>query len=580
MPVKVKCPKCEKVLNVPDAARGKAVKCPACEARVSVPAEDAAPAKSVSKPAASPKAAAGKPSAKPAKAKKTTSDDDDFLDALDMGRVEDESVRLCPKCGAPLYDEEEAECPACGVDVRTGQHSARRKRKMALKGADPSEFYKAAWSDSWEYLINHISLTMRLTGLWTAFVVLITLCYYGLRVWTGYDLGYTEGGEPFNSLWLAVQYTIPLVGDSPPQIFWKGLAIVIYLGFPGTYWSISHQIISGTLESRDKPFKVVFEIVTSVALGIKSLVWAYVLVLPFAWTGLAGLLPILCFPIAMVHMTRPYAHPAWIPWDMLRIFFKNMGQSLYWLMMAFATYLPATLIIGLGALFFPSTILPTFQGWASGAAEWLSKICGESTPGWMYGLFHPLISLILAAALAFVIFLFVAFPSVFMMRANGLLGFFCKNQLDLIGKVPKGQPCGFWPRWLAFLIDSFVLGIAIGAIVGAVGGLIYVVPAMGLEAMIYPLFAVGVLGVLLVHGMYYVRSECSALQGTLGKRAIGLIVVDMKGNRIKQNTSMGRWALRFLIPGGYFGGIMAAFSENKQALHDSITKTQVVWEGE
>lgn len=191
-----------------------------------------------------------------------------------------------------------------------------------------------------------------------------------------------------------------------------------------------------------------------------------------------------------------------------------------------------------------------------------------------------MLSLLLAGTLAFFIFLFVAFPSVFMMRANGLLGYFCKNQLDLIGKVPKGQPAGFWPRWLAFLIDMLVLNIGIGLIVGAVSGLVYVAPAMGLEGMIIPLLAAGNLAAVVIHGMYYVRSECSAMQGTLGKRALGIIVVDMKGNRIKQNTALGRWALRFLVPFGILGGIMAAFSEKKQAVHDSITKTQVVWEGE
>src|SRR5690348_15505967 len=68
MPVKVRCPSCEKVLNVPDTARGKAVKCPACEARVPVPAESAA--------AAPAKAGAVKTAAKPAAAKKKAVEDD------------------------------------------------------------------------------------------------------------------------------------------------------------------------------------------------------------------------------------------------------------------------------------------------------------------------------------------------------------------------------------------------------------------------------------------------------------------------------------------------------------------------
>ena len=40
MPVKLKCTNCEKVLSVPDAARGKAVKCPECQTRLAVPEDD------------------------------------------------------------------------------------------------------------------------------------------------------------------------------------------------------------------------------------------------------------------------------------------------------------------------------------------------------------------------------------------------------------------------------------------------------------------------------------------------------------------------------------------------------------
>ncbi len=44
MAVKVRCPTCERVLNAPDAARGKAVKCPDCETKVKVPSGDSAAA--------------------------------------------------------------------------------------------------------------------------------------------------------------------------------------------------------------------------------------------------------------------------------------------------------------------------------------------------------------------------------------------------------------------------------------------------------------------------------------------------------------------------------------------------------
>ena len=40
MPVKIRCGSCQKVLNAPDRARGKAIKCPNCEELVRVPSGD------------------------------------------------------------------------------------------------------------------------------------------------------------------------------------------------------------------------------------------------------------------------------------------------------------------------------------------------------------------------------------------------------------------------------------------------------------------------------------------------------------------------------------------------------------
>ena len=63
MPVKVRCTGCKKVLNAPDAARGKAIKCPHCQAKVRVPGEKGAAAAG-KKPAAAKKGAASAQKAK------------------------------------------------------------------------------------------------------------------------------------------------------------------------------------------------------------------------------------------------------------------------------------------------------------------------------------------------------------------------------------------------------------------------------------------------------------------------------------------------------------------------------------
>ncbi|MGB6469852.1 MAG: RDD family protein, partial [Candidatus Acidiferrales bacterium] len=60
-------------------------------------------------------------------------------------------------------------------------------------------------------------------------------------------------------------------------------------------------------------------------------------------------------------------------------------------------------------------------------------------------------------------------------------------------------------------------------------------------------------------------------QGTLGKRALGLLVTDLEGRRVSFGRASGRYfgkivsALILMI-----GFIMAGFTEKKQALHDML----------
>ncbi|MEM8668569.1 MAG: RDD family protein [Planctomycetota bacterium] len=69
--MKIKCPKCSKVLAIPDAAAGKVVKCPACAQQLRAPGTAPASAPAAPKPAAAP--AASKPvAARPAAGRPTT----------------------------------------------------------------------------------------------------------------------------------------------------------------------------------------------------------------------------------------------------------------------------------------------------------------------------------------------------------------------------------------------------------------------------------------------------------------------------------------------------------------------------
>ncbi|QIG54977.1 RDD family protein [Altererythrobacter sp. BO-6] len=66
------------------------------------------------------------------------------------------------------------------------------------------------------------------------------------------------------------------------------------------------------------------------------------------------------------------------------------------------------------------------------------------------------------------------------------------------------------------------------------------------------------------------------MQGTPGKRALGLIVTDLDGGRISPMRAVGRYFAKILSTIILFiGFIMIGFTERKQGLHDMIAGTLV-----
>lgn len=78
-------------------------------------------------------------------------------------------------------------------------------------------------------------------------------------------------------------------------------------------------------------------------------------------------------------------------------------------------------------------------------------------------------------------------------------------------------------------------------------------------------------------GVYYVLTESSGLQGTVGKRCLRMRVTDLDGRRIRLGRALRRYLARLLsaVP-WQIGFIMAAFTPEKQALHDVLAGTLVV----
>jgi uncharacterized RDD family membrane protein YckC len=163
------------------------------------------------------------------------------------------------------------------------------------------------------------------------------------------------------------------------------------------------------------------------------------------------------------------------------------------------------------------------------------------------------------------------------------------------GYVPVAQVAyaGFWLRVLAYLIDTIVLGVfAVPILIGGamalgIGGMIANMPHNQdpFENGLPPAFAlfltlcvgVGVFGTWL----YFALLESSEWQGTAGKKALGLIVTDMAGQRISFMRATGRHFGKIVtsfIPLG-IGYAMAGFTQKRQALHDMIASTLVLRKG-
>ena len=76
---------------------------------------------------------------------------------------------------------------------------------------------------------------------------------------------------------------------------------------------------------------------------------------------------------------------------------------------------------------------------------------------------------------------------------------------------------------------------------------------------------------------YFALFEASALQGSPGKRALGLRVVDVQGRRLRPGRALARQAFKCLdLASSGLTYLIAGFTERRQGLHDILAGTLVV----
>lgn len=150
------------------------------------------------------------------------------------------------------------------------------------------------------------------------------------------------------------------------------------------------------------------------------------------------------------------------------------------------------------------------------------------------------------------------------------------NEHQLIIKPYFGEYAGFLRRLYANLIDCVIILL--------IGGLIFItvslaIPKLYNEDSIFPIILLCCLYLMFPISvwLYYAFLESSEKQATLGKQLIGVIVTDVKGNKISFLRATGRFFGRALsgLP-LCIGYLLPIITEKKQTLHDMITGTIVV----
>ncbi len=481
MPVKVKCSNCEKLLSVPDAARGKAIKCPQCQNRIAIPAEE-----TESKPRA-------KTSTSKSKPKKETkpADSETALATFDMRRAEDSAARICSKCGYDMQyqEEEDTECPQCGYDSEAGGMGAKA-RKKAMKGPDPADFYPGLFKEAWKFVGRNYLLAWR-TVMYTLVCLTISM------------------GCAFLYLWISAW---------PPRWFLALCFTISFLVIPGWMWFLDTEVIKLTLERKDKFKKLNFDFFLASAMGTAFAFWCVAIALPLVCLPAAlgyvlvnyggmpemtlpilaglGLIPaIWMLPVSMSHMAMPVQYKGWLVWKVVPMWARNIKPLTVWLLFFLVTNIPN--IGGLTAIAAIygqdlAKMVRSMEFNADISRQRAAAIDNPSARKKGQGAPPPLVlpdpqdvnffPLIVPGVILVVMSLANGFTCMFNMRTNGQFTYYHKSSLDMVDRLKDykykakekvDEDEDEKPKTLVQLMIDAGTFIMVFDLLGVVGGMLY-----------------------------------------------------------------------------------------------------------
>ena len=123
MSFKMKCPNCQKVLNVTEKAFGKSLPCPACQRVIKVPESADSTARATSNSPQSDLDDTGQQTSADCPPQRVP-------EAQPPAAPKNPALRQCPDCNAQI-SRNAASCPHCGCPLKTAPAEARQDIKIA-----------------------------------------------------------------------------------------------------------------------------------------------------------------------------------------------------------------------------------------------------------------------------------------------------------------------------------------------------------------------------------------------------------------------------------------------------------------
>jgi len=133
---------------------------------------------------------------------------------------------------------------------------------------------------------------------------------------------------------------------------------------------------------------------------------------------------------------------------------------------------------------------------------------------------------------------------------------------------------GFLKRMVAIIIDSFILTFVTFAVMFTI--IYFVGGILSNPEVMQKINSFGMLIDVVIIWLYFALQESGEAQATVGKRVMSIYVTSKAGERLSFAQATIRYFSKYLSSIFMIGFIMAAFTKNKQGLHDLIADTLVV----